>query len=147
MKGSNGSCKLAINPTYEWDNYGTFETYRGLGRINGSRQPVTVDHHSLFPLKSHPRSSAVKSSWPRKPPTLKIVGTLKHEEATRRNIHTAEHQSVLKQDEPILAASCEGLRRPGQKAQVVRLSTPAKTGLASKKRTPIQAALMSFSVC
>jgi adenine-specific DNA-methyltransferase len=35
----------------------------------------------------------------KKSPTLKTVVTLKHEEATRKNIPTAEHQSVLKQDE------------------------------------------------
>lgn len=37
----------------------------------------------------------------KKAPTLKTVVTLKHEEATRKNIPTAEHQSVLKQDEAI----------------------------------------------
>src|SRR5512134_3987458 len=35
----------------------------------------------------------------RKPPTLKSVETLKHDEAKRKNIPTAEHQSVLKQDD------------------------------------------------
>jgi adenine-specific DNA-methyltransferase len=35
----------------------------------------------------------------KKAPTLKTVVTLKHEEATRKNIPTAEHQSVLKQEE------------------------------------------------
>jgi len=34
-----------------------------------------------------------------KPPTLKSVETLKHDEAKRKNIPTAEHQSVLKQDD------------------------------------------------
>jgi adenine-specific DNA-methyltransferase len=37
----------------------------------------------------------------KKSPTLKTVVTLKHDEATRKNIPTAEHQSVLKQDEAI----------------------------------------------
>ena len=35
----------------------------------------------------------------KKSPTLKTVVTLKHDEATRKNIPTAEHQSVLKQDD------------------------------------------------
>ena len=35
----------------------------------------------------------------KKAPTLKTVVTLKHDEATRKNIPTAEHQSVLKQDD------------------------------------------------
>ena len=35
----------------------------------------------------------------RKSPTLKSVVTLKHDEAKRKNIPTAEHQSVLKQDD------------------------------------------------
>jgi adenine-specific DNA-methyltransferase len=35
----------------------------------------------------------------KKAPTPKTVVTLTHEEATRKNIPTAEHQSVLKQDE------------------------------------------------
>ncbi|MBI4664461.1 MAG: site-specific DNA-methyltransferase, partial [Verrucomicrobia bacterium] len=35
----------------------------------------------------------------KKPATLKSVETLKHDDAKRRNIPTAEHQSVLKQDE------------------------------------------------
>ena len=35
----------------------------------------------------------------KKAPTLKTVETLKHEDATRKNIPTAEHQSVLKQDD------------------------------------------------
>jgi hypothetical protein len=55
-------------------------------------------------------------------------------------------RSVLKQDEPNLAASCEGLRRPGQKAQVVRLSTPAKTVLIHAWRgTPTRSASRSIS--
>jgi adenine-specific DNA-methyltransferase len=37
----------------------------------------------------------------KKAPTLKTVVTLKHDEATRKNIPTAEHQSVLKQDDAI----------------------------------------------
>ena len=35
----------------------------------------------------------------KKPHTLKSVETLKNEEARRKNIPTAEHQSVLKQDD------------------------------------------------
>ena len=35
----------------------------------------------------------------KKSPTLKSVETLKHDEAKRKNIPTAEHQSVLKQDD------------------------------------------------
>jgi len=35
----------------------------------------------------------------KKPATLKSVETLKHDEAKRKNIPTAEHQSVLKQDD------------------------------------------------
>ena len=35
----------------------------------------------------------------KKPPTLKSVVTLKHDEAKRKNIPTAEHQSVLKPDD------------------------------------------------
>lgn len=35
----------------------------------------------------------------RKHPTKKIIGTLTHEEATRKNIPTAEHQSVMSKDE------------------------------------------------
>src|SRR5688500_10794723 len=35
----------------------------------------------------------------KKPPTLKSVETLKHDEAKPKNIPTAEHQSVLKQDD------------------------------------------------
>lgn len=35
----------------------------------------------------------------KKAPTFKTVVTLKHDEATRKNIPTAEHQSVLKQDD------------------------------------------------
>jgi adenine-specific DNA-methyltransferase len=38
----------------------------------------------------------------KKPPTLKSVETLKHDEAKRKNIPTAEHQSVLKQDDAAL---------------------------------------------
>ena len=33
-----------------------------------------------------------------KPPTAKTVEALRHEEATRRNIPTAEYQSVLEQE-------------------------------------------------
>ena len=36
---------------------------------------------------------------PKNPPTPKSVETLKHDEAKRKNIPTAEHQSVLKQDD------------------------------------------------
>src|SRR6202142_320788 len=35
----------------------------------------------------------------KKSPIAKSVVTLKHDEATRKNIPTAEHQSVLKQDD------------------------------------------------
>src|SRR5712691_5408570 len=35
----------------------------------------------------------------KKPPSLKTVETLKHDEAKRKNIPTAEHQSVLKPDD------------------------------------------------
>ncbi|MDZ4798047.1 MAG: site-specific DNA-methyltransferase, partial [Bryobacteraceae bacterium] len=35
----------------------------------------------------------------KKPPSLKSVETLKHDEAKRKNIPTAEHQSVLRQDD------------------------------------------------
>jgi adenine-specific DNA-methyltransferase len=35
----------------------------------------------------------------KRPPTFKSVETLKHDEAKRKNIPTAEHQSVLKQDD------------------------------------------------
>lgn len=35
----------------------------------------------------------------RKQPTKKTIGTLTHEEATRKNIPTAEHQSVMSKDE------------------------------------------------
>ena len=35
----------------------------------------------------------------KKPPTLKTVESIKHDEAKRKNIPTAEHQSVLKNDE------------------------------------------------
>src|SRR5450759_981816 len=35
----------------------------------------------------------------KKPPATKTVETLKHDEAKRKNIPTAEHQSVLKQDD------------------------------------------------
>lgn len=37
----------------------------------------------------------------RKPATSKTVETIKHEEAKRKNIPTAEHQSVLKQEDAI----------------------------------------------
>src|SRR5438876_6844928 len=36
---------------------------------------------------------------PKKAPIKKSVETLKHEEASRKNIPTAEHQSVMRQDE------------------------------------------------
>lgn len=36
---------------------------------------------------------------PKKAPIRKSVETLKHEEASRKNIPTAEHQSVMRQDE------------------------------------------------
>ena len=35
----------------------------------------------------------------KKPPTAKTVEALKHEEATRKNIPTAEYQSVLQKKE------------------------------------------------
>ena len=35
----------------------------------------------------------------KKPTTLKSVETLKHDEAKRKNIPTAEHQSVLKKEQ------------------------------------------------
>jgi adenine-specific DNA-methyltransferase len=36
---------------------------------------------------------------PPKPPKNKTVGTLKHDEARRKNISTAEHQSVMAEEE------------------------------------------------
>src|SRR5260221_3915275 len=35
----------------------------------------------------------------KKPPTLKSVETLKHDEAKRKNIPTAEHQSVIQKEQ------------------------------------------------
>ena len=74
----------------------------------------------------------------KKQPTAKTVETLKHDEATRKNIPTAEYQSVLQKNEqspvrvPMSAATATSTRNWSGAARTSRtgqiwLSTPRRS--------------------
>jgi hypothetical protein len=62
------------------------------------------------------------NTTPRKNPTRKTVATLKHGEASRMNIPTAEYQSVMQKEEqnPIRVAYERRKPRPGPTTGLAR---------------------------
>ena len=97
-----------------------------------SKRSVTKIDHDESELSSRRRDAMAKA------PTTKTVETLKHDEATRKNIPTAEYQSVLaKEQQTPEADPLPAQHRPRPPA---RLARQGRAGL-ERPRRPRPAAL------